>query len=553
MNGFPIITILTLLPILGGVLVICLGDQKEKFARRLAFFCGLISLGLVLAMWGGFNQSSAGYQFEERHPWIPTLNVDYHLGVDGISLLMLLLTAIVTLMAVMASRGLFTLTPALSHPPRHPMSGSMGEGDPVSAARTAGAPGASNAHLYYGLILFLQAGLFGTFTALNFVHWFLFWELSLIPAFFLVRLWGGPRRATAATQFFVYTMVGSVGLLLSFLAIFLATNNFDFPALAEMARNGQIIPALSAKLGWPNLTEHRLAFIIFFGAFLGFAVKVPLMPFHAWLPSTYAEAPSPVTMLLTGAMSKMGVYGFIRILLPIFPEQMQWVRTPLLILAIGTIVLSASAAFAQRDLKRILAYSSINHLGYCLLAIFAVATGAEAVTASAVQKAAALNGAVLQMFNHGLTAATLFWFVSLLEQRSGGLRGLNDFGGIRKVVPVFCGLMGIALFSSLGLPGLNGFVGEFLIFKGVFPLASCSAAISVIGLLVTAIFILTILQRVFNGPLNAQWSKLPDLTGCERVMLAVPIALMFVLGVYPQLVLGVLNTTVVEFVKRLPF
>jgi NADH-quinone oxidoreductase subunit M len=395
--------------------------------------------------------------------------------------------------------------------------------------------------------------LFGTFTALNFFHWFLFWELSLIPAFFLVRLWGGSRRVAAATQFFVYTMVGSIALLLSFLALYLATRQSDFVVLAEWARTGRLIPALSGSLGWYDFTTRELAAVIFLGALLGFAVKVPLMPFHSWLPATYTEAPTGTTMMLTGVMSKMGVYGLLRILLPIFPEPMQWLRTPLLVLAVVTIVFSASAAFAQRDLKRLLAYSSINHLGYCLLAVFAVATSAGTVLSPAAEKAAALNGVLLQVFNHGLTAATLFWFVAVLEKRSGGLRGVHDFGGLRKVAPVFCGLMGIALFSSLGLPGLNGFVGEFLIFKGVFPLAPCSASISVLGLLLTAIVFLTVLQRVFNGPLNDAWSKLPDLTLAERIQLGLPIALMFVLGVYPQLVLGFVNSTVVRMVERLPF
>jgi len=395
--------------------------------------------------------------------------------------------------------------------------------------------------------------LFGTFTALNFFHWFIFWELSLVPAFFLIRLWGGPQRVAASTQFFVYTMAGSIALLLSFLAIFLATHQFDFTELAKMVSRGELNPALSDSLGWKDLTGKQLVTVIFMGAFLGFAVKVPLIPFHTWLPGAYAEAPSSTTMLLTGVMSKMGVYGFLRILLPIFPEPMRWLRMPLLVLAVVTIVFSAGAAFAQKDLKRILAYSSINHLGYCLLGIFAVATPAVGVLAPATEKAAALNGVFLQMFNQGLTAATLFWFVSLLEHRSGGWRALNDFGGVRKVAPVFCGLMGIALFSSLGLPGLNGFVGEFLIFKGVFPLATCSASLSVIGLLITAIVILTILQRVFNGPLNARWSKLPDLTLGERAVLAVPIALMFVLGLWPQLVLGVINSTVVRMVEQLRF
>jgi len=258
-------------------------------------------------------------------------------------------------------------------------------------------------------------------------------------------------------------------------------------------------------------------------------------------------------MLLTGVMSKMGVYGFLRILLPIFPEQMRWMLTLLLWLAVITIIFSASAAFAQKDLKRVLAYSSINHLGYCLLGIFAVTrfTGNEAGLAA--EKAAALNGVFLQMFNHGLTASTLFWFVGFLEERGGGLRGLNDFGGLRKIAPIFCGLMGIALFSSLGLPGLNGFIGEFLIFKGAFALATWATALSVIGLLVTAIFMLTILQRIFNGPLNEKWSKLPDLTLTERVLVLPAIGFMFVLGIYPQLVLGVINSTVVQMVEGLKF
>jgi NADH-quinone oxidoreductase subunit M len=514
MSSLSIISILTFLPFFGALVLAFSKSGNNTLTRRFAFGTSLAALAVALGMWMAFDSSTGGFQFGERHAWVPSLGIEYRLGVDGLGLLMVLLTAIITPLAMLASW------------------------------RNEDRP-----HIYFAMVLFLESGLFGTFTALNFFHWFLFWELSLIPAFFLVRLWGGPQRAAAAMQFFVYTMVGSVALLLAFLGIFLVTRNgagngtFDFTALAELGRNNQLLGGMS----------DNMARLIFLGALLGFAVKVPLMPFHTWLPSTYTEAPSGTTMLLTGVMSKMGVYGFLRILLPIFPHQIHAMRTPLLVLAVITIVCSASAAFAQRDLKRIFAYSSINHLGYCLLAIFAVATSGVGVANPAAEKAAALSGVFLQMFNHGLTAATLFWFVALLEQRSGGLRGLHDFGGIRKVAPVFCGLMGIALFSSLGLPGLNGFIGEFLIFKGVFPLAMLPAALSVIGLLVSAIFILTVLQRVFNGPLNEKWSKLPDLTACERVMLAVPIALMFVLGVYPQLILGFINQTVVEMVKQLPF
>jgi len=305
--------------------------------------------------------------------------------------------------------------------------------------------------------------------------------------------------------------------------------------------------ALGASLNWPGVSPDALVMLVFFGVMLGFAVKVPLFPFHTWLPATYAEAPTGTTMLLTGVMSKMGVYGFLRILLPIFPAQMQAVLTPLLWLAVGTVVLSAFAAFAQKDLKRMLAYSSINHLGYCLLGVFAVAsvTGTELKWTD--EKAAALNGVVLQMFNHGLTAATLFCFVGFLEQRSGGARGLNDFGGVRKVAPVLCGLMGISLFASLGLPGLNGFIGEFLIFKGVFSLATWAAVLSSIGLLVTAIFLLTLFQRVFNGPLNPKWSAMPDLSPMERTIVVPATVLMFALGIYPQIVIEDKNGNVLDY------
>ncbi len=518
MNAVPWITILTSIPLAGGLIVINLPAEQKKLARFASLGVSFLALIVALVIWLAFQKSSVDLQFQELHNWIPTLAVQYHVGLDGLGLLMVLLSAIVVPMAMLASWKIDDRVP-----------------------------------IYFGLVLLLQAGLFGTFTALNFVHWFMFWELSLIPAFFLIKLWGGPLRSAAATQFFVYTMVGSVALLLAFLAIFLATNKFDFTELAELGRKGTLVPALSEKLGWRELTTRRLALVIFGGVFLGLAVKVPLVPFHTWLPTAYSEAPTGTTMLMAGLMSKMGVYGFLRILVPIFPEEMRWVLTPLLWLTVVSIIFSAGAAFAQRDLKRMLAYSSINHLGYCLLGVFAAMSSGAALATPALEKAAALNGALLQMFNHGLTAAALFWFVGLLEERGRGLRGLDDFGGLRKVAPVFCGLMGIALFSSLGLPGLNGFVGELLIFKGAFPLAPWPTALSVIGLLVTAIFILTILQRVFNGPLNEKWSNLPDLNLQERVLLAPAIALMFVLGIYPQVLLGTINSTVVQLAQHLKF
>jgi len=518
MISFPWITLLTIVPLAGALIMLALREQNKNAVRWTALAFSFAALALALFVWRHFDSSSGGLQLQERHAWIPALGVEYRVGIDGLGLLMLLLSSIVVPIAVVASWQI--------------------------QQRVA---------LYYSLILILQTCLFGTFTALNFFHWFIFWELSLVPAFFLIRLWGGPRRTQAATQFLVYMMVGSIALLLAFLAIFLATNKFDFIDIAALARDGQLMPAVIGKLAWHRFTPEHIALIIFAGAFLGFAVKVPLYPFHTWLPAAYSEAPTGTTILLTGAMSKMGVYGFLRILLPIFGPQMQTVLTPLLWLAVATIIFSSLAALAQNDLKRVFAYSSINHLGYCLLGIFAVVkfTGGDAPLT--VEKYAAMNGVFLQMFNHGLTAATLFWFIAMLEIRSSGLRGLDDFGGLRKIAPVFTGLMGVALFSSLGLPGLNGFIGEFLIFKGSFPLITWATSLAVIGLLMTAIYILGILQRVFSGPLNERWVSLSDLSAVERLALAPVIGLMFALGLYPQLVLGTVNNTVVQMVQQLKF
>jgi NADH-quinone oxidoreductase subunit M len=513
MNPFLSITFITLLPAVSGFLI--LGTRHHRLARRAALASALLTLAAVLAQWHFFDINATGRQFEEQAEWIPSLGITYHTGMDGLSLVMVLLSAIVIPMAIVASWHLTERVPT-----------------------------------YFALLLFLQTGLIGTFTALNFFHWFLYWEISLIPAFFLIKLWGGPGRSPAATQFFVYTMVGSVALLLGFLALYLSTGKFDFADLAELGRNGTIPSSLSVQLGWYSLSVKTLTIIIFSGVFLGFAVKVPLLPFHTWLPDAYSEAPTGVTMVLTGVMSKMGVYGFLRILLPIFPEQMRWVLTPLLWLALLTIIVSAGSALAQKDLKRIFAYSSINHLGYCLLAIFAAARFTEGAGAD-LEKNTALNGAVLQMFNHGLTAASLFWFLGIMERRAGGLRTLPDFGGLRKNAPVFCGLMGIALFSSLGLPGLNGFVGEFLIFKGVFALAPWAACIAVVGLLLTALFLLNVLQKVFYGPAVAAWNDFSDLNVGERMAVAPAIGLMLVLGICPQLLLQVINGSMAQLVDQL--
>ena len=505
MTGLPILTLLTVLPLAGAGVALISG----KHARAVALFTTIASLALALIVWTSLP-ADGSIGMVERVSWAPSLGIEYHLGVDGLGALMLVLSAIVTLMSVDASHR-------VHHQP----------------------------NLYFGLVLVLESGLFGSFTALNFFHWFLFWELSLIPAFFLIKLWGGTRRSPAATQFFVYTMAGSVALLLSFLAIFLCTGSMDFGQLTQLASTGALEQMVTAHLG-------PITIWLAIGVLAGFAVKVPLMPFHTWLPAAYAEAPSPVTMLLTGAMSKMGVYGLLRIALPLFGHQISQIRTPLLVLAVATVVMGAWAAAAQTDLKRVFAYSSVNHLGYCLLGIFALAVPA-AGAASLASQAAALNGVILQMFNHGITAAALFWFVAMLQERTGGHRGIDQFGGIRKPAPVLAGLMGIVLFSSLGLPGLNGFVGEFLIFRGVFPLAWVAATVSILGLLVTAAVILTVIQKVFTGPVPEHCAGFPDLHHGERLAMVPVIGLMLIIGLVPQLIVGSVNPTVINLLAHWRF
>lgn len=485
-------TILTLIPFLGALVVALLPSQRAARYFALAFLIGALGIAASLAL--GYDRASGGIQFIEQHSWIPALGVEYFVGADGLSLLLLILTTFLTPFAVLSA------------------------GRELSKAQLV-------------LIMLLEAALIGTFTALNFIHWFLYYELSLVPAFLLVRSPGTISSTRAALRFFIYTLFGGLAILVGFLAIQIAAGTFDLIRLGELgpALDGM----LAARFGWPLAGLLVFACIIF-----GLAVKVPVVPFHTWLPDAYAEAPAPVSMLLTGLMSKMGLYGFLRLLVPLFPHRMQELATPLLWLALATIILPALTALTQTDLKRILAYSSINHLGYCLLGIFAVAA---VPSAAPLARSAASNGVLLQIFNHGLTASALFCFVGFIERRSGGIRGIADFGGLRTAAPVLAGLMGIALFSSLGLPGLNGFVGEFLIFSGTFHLVWWSAALASIGLFVTAVFLLNVIQKVFTGPLPERWSKFPDLTSAEILTVAPVIALMFVLGVYPQFLIALFN------------
>ena len=486
MNGT--LSVLIFIPLFGA-LAVCVG--KNVRARPIALVFNAITALWSLTVWHGFDSSNGGLQMVERHPWIQSIGAEYTLGIDGLSLLLVLLTTLLIPFALFAQKA---------------------------------------DKWFCALMLFVQSALFGTFTAQNFILWFLFYEMSLLPAFLLIKIWGGENRDRAATKFFVYTFLGSVAMLVSFLAIYLATGTLDFTRLAELGKTG--------------LIHGSFVWLVFAGIFVGLAVKVPVFPFHTWLPDAYASAPIGVSMVLTGLLSKMGVYGFIRLLLPLFPHEIKILGPTLLGLAVCSIVFASLAAWAQTDLKRMLGYLSINHLGYCMLGLFAVAGGAG----PAKEMGAALGGVFMQMFNHGLTAATLFYFAGLLEQRRGR-RDLRAFGGLMQRTPLLCGWMCVALFSSLGLPGLNGFIGEFLIFKGSFALAAAASSVAAIGLLVTAVVLLRAIQMLFSGPLAESCQTLPDLSRGEKFVIVPVTILMAVLGVAPQFMFNLFNSTVLQMTR----
>jgi len=486
-----LVTILILIPLVGA-LALCVGRPRN--ARAIALIFTALSAFYAILIWQNFDSGAAGLQLIERHTWIPAIGAEYLVGVDGLSLLLLLLTSLIFPFAFFAQRG------------------SRG---------------------FCVLMLIMQSALYGTFTAQNFLLWFLFYEMSLVPAFLLIRIWGGEGRDRAATKFFVYTFLGSVAMLLSFLGIYFARGTFDFGQLATLGRTG----LLSGNVAW----------FAFAGIFLGLAVKVPLFPFHTWLPDAYESAPVGVSMVLTGTLSKMGVYGFVRLLLPLFPNEVKVAAPWLLALAVCSILFASLSAWAQKDLKRMVAYLSINHLGYCMLGLFAI--GGSAIR-PAVEMQAALSGVFMQIFNHGVTAAALFYYVGLLEERRGA-RGLDDFGGLMQRTPLLCGWMSVAMFSSLGLPGLNGFIGEFLIFKGSFAVAASFTAVAVFGLLITAIVFVRAMQLLFSGPLAPSCTGFPDLLRRETFVVVPVSLLMFAIGISPQFLFNVFNTTVVEMARLL--
>lgn len=491
-----ILSLITFIPLLGAILLMFIPREQSKAVKWFAIIVSLVPLGLATWLWIAYNPHGAqfpakGMQFMVDLPWIQQLGVRYMMAVDGLSIPMIFLTTLLVPICLIYSL-------IIENRPKE----------------------------YFWLFLVLETGMLGTFCALDFFLFYVFWELTLVPMYFLIGIWGGPRREYAAIKFFLYTLVGSVAMLLAILALYFKSpgqHTFNMLALANAGMDANLAH-------WAPL--------VFWGLFLGFAVKVPIWPLHTWLPDAHVEAPTAGSVILAGVLLKMGTYGFLRMILPILPHTSQRFWMPVAILALISIVYGALVAMAQKDLKKLIAYSSVNHMGYVILGI---AAAISAGSASLNDRAMALNGAQMQMFAHGIITGALFLLVGVIYERAH-TRDLDSFGGLGARLPVFAGLFTVACFASLGLPGMAGFIGEFFVFRGSFGANILITAIATIGIVVTAAYLLWTVQRVLLGPLNPKLEKLPDADAREIICLAPLMVLIFAFGIWPAPILNIVNT-----------
>ena len=478
------ISIITFFPLLAALAIALTPGNNKGFIKFIALLGALASSVLALSLAFQFVPGD-GLQFVQKYAWIPSIGVDYFVGIDGLNMLLVILVAILSPIFVLASWKID-----------------------------------EKAKTYFSLLSIQTTALYGAFTALNFFHWFIFWEAALVPAFFLIKLYGGDGRHKAAINFFVFTVLGSVAMLLGVVFLYLKTGTFDFIELRHLASQGLI----QVKLG-------GLYPAIFFAVALGLWVKVPLFPLHMWQAPAYAEAPVPISMILTGIMSKMGVYGFLRLVVPVFPKAIREFSELLLTLALVTIIWGAFLALRHTDIKRVLAYSSLNHVAYCMFGLFAVgaAVGPDKINAPAI----AMQGVILQMFAHGIGAAGLFYVAGKLEDVSG-TRDIREFGGLGAVMPRYAFVFCFLVFSSLGLPFLAGFAAEILIFSGAFALAPFHTVCALLALLATAVFLLTIIQRIFTGTADDAKRTLPDISYRDVLYISPLLVLTVWVGVSPS-------------------
>ncbi|MFQ5855497.1 MAG: NADH-quinone oxidoreductase subunit M [Anaerolineae bacterium] len=481
--GFPLLSLIIFTPLLGAIIIALLPRESRDLIRYVALFVAVVDFILSGVLFFEF-QPQAGLQFVERATWIPQLGINYFLAVDGISVLLIPLSTLLTLVSVLFS---WDITDRLKE--------------------------------FMAFMLVMEAGMLGVFAALDLFLFYVFWEAALIPMYFLIGVWGHENRIYATVKFILYTMAGSVLMLIAIVVLSFLNHGatgqftFDWRALQELS----LSPATQTWL--------FLAFA------LAFAIKVPLFPFHTWLPDAHVEAPTAGSVLLAGVLLKMGTYGFLRFCLPFFPQASQTFIPLIVILSIIGIIYAAMVAFAQDNVKSLVAYSSVSHLGFVMLGIFALNTQG-------------LAGGVLQMVNHGLSTGALFLVVGMIYERRHTLM-MRDFGGLWKVMPIYAALALIIVFASAGLPGLNGFVGEFLILVGAFRSNMTYAFFATIGVILVAIYLLWMFQQAFFGPLtNPENEKLVDLSAREVLTLIPLVIMIVVIGVYPQPFLRVIEPSV---------
>lgn len=487
--SFPILSLLVFLPLLGSLVILLIPKKKIGAVKALATVITaavfIISIFLLIK----FNYTNTNMQFEERLAWIPQINVSYHLGIDGLSIGLIFLTGLLSFLACISSCRDIHI--------RHKE--------------------------YFFLYLMLITGMLGTFVALDLFLFYVFWELVLVPMYFLIGIWGGVRKEYAAMKFFLYTLAGSVFMLLGILALYFNSpvRTFDILELAKYA------PAFT--LG--------LQILIFLAFYFGFAVKVPIFPFHTWLPDAHVEAPTPISVILAGVLLKMGAYGFLRISFPLLKDAAHYFAFPLAVLGAVNILYGAFVAMAQTDFKKMVAYSSVSHMGFVLL-------GLASFTVTG------FNGALLQMFNHGIITGAMFLLVGVIYSRAH-TRDLDKFGGLGVKMPVYAGFLSLFTFASLGLPGLSGFVGEFLSLLGGYYTFKTVTIISTLGLVITAGYFLYMLQRMLLGSLNEKWAGLSDISKIEVLTLVPLMIITVVIGVYPLSILKYQSAAVIDLITKI--
>lgn len=517
--GIDILSFLVFAPAIGALIVLFLPRQQKTLVRAVALGISTVIAGVAVAIFFGYNSAVPGYQMVLQTKWFELLGASWHIGIDGVSASMVLLTGILTPLAVLIS---FEIEERV------------------------------NAHM--ALILFFQTGLFGVFVALDLMIFFLFYELTLVPMYFIIDQWGGPNRKYASTKFFIYSLGGSLGMLLATQLIGLTAGTFDIPTLT------QVWPAFSGVDGsFLGIDIGTVKLLSFLGFFIAFCIKVPVWPFHTWLPDAHSEAPTAGSMLLAGVMLKLGAYGFLRLVIPLFPDvwvaevdilgMVTNVATLFAVLAVLGVVLGAFAAFGQTDIKRLVAYSSVNHMGFVALGLAVTAlaygqqyaTGATEFAQDAIQ---ATNGAVLQMFNHGLSSAAMFLLAGAIYHKTH-TRDMTQYGGFWVKAPIYGGIFIFSSMASLGLPGLNGFVSEFLVVRGSWPVFTVLTLIAMLGLLFTGAYILKGIRAVLHGPFNLKWRNTNlEIELREVIAIAPLMVLMLVTGVVPNWILTVINASV---------